>query len=157
MGLWAPGMRLTAARLNRDWQPYPVQWTAATTNPSIGDGTLRGAYRYLDAETIQLRIRLAPGSSTAFGTGQYRFSLPVPVPMGGINPWLDAHVLISGALYPLVGWSNTLAVPATLISMYRMNPTSTENVSTWTSTAPAAFGSGHVFSLFGTYSIAAGA
>lgn len=86
----ASGMRLTPARLNTPaWTSYTPARTAATTNPTLGNGTLVGAYRYLDASTVLLRVRLTAGSTTTIGTGQYRISLPVPAVSGGPDPAID--------------------------------------------------------------------
>lgn len=55
---------------------YTPSWTAATSNPSLGNGTLTGRYARI-GKHIVLRIGLAAGSTTTFGTGAWRFSLPV--------------------------------------------------------------------------------
>lgn len=151
----ASGMRLTPARLNDPaWTTYPVQWTAATTSPTLGNGVLTGEYRYLDAETIFVKIRLNVGSSTNVGVGQYRFSLPVPAVAGGPDPALDGVVLHGGGLYRVVGWANTVSASASFLSMYRGNINAQENLAAWTNTGPVALASGHTFSLSGWYFVA---
>lgn len=50
-------------------------WTAATTNPSLGDGVLRGFYTR-SGNIVHLSINLTIGSTTTLGTGTWRFSLP---------------------------------------------------------------------------------
>ena len=57
------------------WQSYTVSWTAATTNPSIGNGTLAGRYVQI-GKTVIGTIKLAMGSTTTYGSGIWRFSLP---------------------------------------------------------------------------------
>jgi len=57
------------------WQSYTVSWTATTTNPSIGNGTLTGRYTQI-GKTIMGNILLICGSTTTFGSGTWRFSLP---------------------------------------------------------------------------------
>lgn len=148
--LWQSGMRLTPARLNRPWQSYPVQWTA-TSNPSLGNGTLWGKWRYLDSDTVQIKILLVPGSTTTYGSGQYRFSLPVNA--DGTDVLMGASALFTGSLYPLAGWTNT-STPSSTLFMYRANPTANENLQTWSATSPITFASGHRVSVFGSYSIA---
>lgn len=84
---WVAGEVVTAALLNthlRDnllaigdsWSSYAVSWTAVTTNPSIGNGTLSGKYLQIGKLVIG-SIDLAPGSTTTYGTGQWRFSIPI--------------------------------------------------------------------------------
>ncbi|WP_051486251.1 hypothetical protein [Nocardioides sp. J54] len=84
---WTAGSVLTAAQLNaqlRDnmkaigdpWTPYTPSWTAITTNPTIGNGTLTGAYMQA-GQLVHFRIALTIGSTTNTGSGGYAFSLPV--------------------------------------------------------------------------------
>ncbi|SCL43148.1 hypothetical protein GA0074692_6785 [Micromonospora pallida] len=150
----ASGMRLTPARLNLPaWTPYTPTWTAQTTNPVLSNGTLIGRHRYLDAETVQVRIVLRPGSTTTYGSGQYRFALPVPAVAGGPDPLLQATCLMGGALYRLVGWANAATAAQSFVSMYRDNAT-TEQLSAWNNTAPIAFANGHSFGMSGIYYVA---
>lgn len=59
------------------WQTYSPAWTASTTNPAIGNGTISGRYIYLNKHTVRAVIRIAMGTTTTRGTGNYKFSLPV--------------------------------------------------------------------------------
>ncbi len=56
-------------------QTYTPTWTSTGTGPAIGNGTLNGAYRR-SGELVHVNIRFEPGSTSTFGTGFYRFSLP---------------------------------------------------------------------------------
>lgn len=58
------------------WTTYTPLWTATTTNPVLGNGTLTGRYMNVGA-TIFGEIRLVAGT-TGFsrGDGTYRLSLP---------------------------------------------------------------------------------
>lgn len=94
---WAAGEIVTAALLNlhiRDqfkaigdpWAAYTPAWTA-TSNPSLGNGTLIGAFSKAGSR-VDFRIELTIGSTTNLGTGAWRFSLPAtsqrttPLPIG---------------------------------------------------------------------------
>lgn len=55
---------------------YAVSWTGATTNPSIGNGTLTGRY-CIQGKKVFVEIRIASGSTTTYGSGTWSFSLPV--------------------------------------------------------------------------------
>ena len=57
------------------WTTYTPIWTASTTNPTLGNGTLTGRYVVM-GPTVVGEIRLNFGSTTNRGTGTYRFSLP---------------------------------------------------------------------------------
>lgn len=59
------------------WTSYTPTLTASTTNPTIGNGTLTGRYRYLDASLIHIKVSWTFGSTSAAGSGEYSFALPV--------------------------------------------------------------------------------
>lgn len=58
------------------WKPYTCTWTAATTNPVLGNGTIAARYMELGATVFCAGVLLA-GSTTTFGAGTWQFSLPV--------------------------------------------------------------------------------
>ena len=73
------GAVLEAAQLNgigEAFTSFTPAWTATTTNPVIGNGTLTGAYTRVN-KLVFAQYTLIPGSTTTFGTGDYRFSFPV--------------------------------------------------------------------------------
>jgi hypothetical protein len=58
-----------------EWTTYTPAWTASTTNPVIGNGTLAG-WVMRTGKTVFFEILMVPGTSTTFGSGTYSFSLP---------------------------------------------------------------------------------
>ena len=85
------------------WQSYTVSWTATTTNPSIGNGTLIGRYTQI-GKTVMGSIYLKCGSTTTYGSGAWFFSLPKTVANSGA-PYLGTfiildigHIFYSGAV-----------------------------------------------------------
>ena len=58
------------------WQSYTPTWTAGTTNPSIGNGTLSGRYFQI-GKLVYCQFTMRAGSNTTFGSGDWRFSYPV--------------------------------------------------------------------------------
>lgn len=75
---WLSGQRTTQARLNAIsgiWTAYTPTWTATTTNPSLGNGILEAKYALVGG-LCTVRGNLAPGSTTTYGSGEWRFSLP---------------------------------------------------------------------------------
>lgn len=60
------------------WTTYTPSWAAiGGTQPSIGDGTLTGAYTRI-GDTIHYRVTMVAGGTTGFGSGgAWTFSLPV--------------------------------------------------------------------------------
>lgn len=83
---WVAAETVTAALMNTEardaltgiqaaWDSYTPTWTAVTTNPVLGNGTLTGAWLRI-GKTFRFRISLTMGSSTTYGTGPWRFALP---------------------------------------------------------------------------------
>ena len=95
------------------WQSYTVSWTAESTNPAIGNGTLIGRYTQI-GKTVMGSIYLICGSTTTYGSGAWSFGLPKTVANSGI-PYLGTfttldigHHFYSGAvnIYPGIVISN---------------------------------------------------
>jgi hypothetical protein len=83
---WVVGETVTAALMNQEirdqfnsffgaWTVYAPTWTASTTNPSLGNGTLAGRYVRI-GRTITVAIKLTTGTTTTYGSGSYRWALP---------------------------------------------------------------------------------
>jgi hypothetical protein len=58
------------------WTAYTPTWTASTTNPVLNNGTIVGRYKQI-GEVVHFTLKLTVGSTTTFGTGDWRFTLPV--------------------------------------------------------------------------------
>ena len=73
------GQVLTAATLNTIGaasEAYTPAWTSTGTAPAIGNGTLIGRYFRINKLVIA-SVTWTAGSTTTFGTGNYRISLPI--------------------------------------------------------------------------------
>lgn len=69
--------RLIEPVIDEQWIPYSFTWTSTGTAPAIGNGTITGKIlRHGKVGFVSLNF--APGSTTTFGTGSYRWSLPWP-------------------------------------------------------------------------------
>ncbi|ASU81498.1 hypothetical protein CDO52_00700 [Nocardiopsis gilva YIM 90087] len=75
-----------------DFKTYTPTWTADTTNPSIGNGTLIGRYRRLPGRMVWVRISWARGSTTNMGSGTYSFDLPANLPAETGTRWIGTVV-----------------------------------------------------------------
>ncbi|CAL9530333.1 hypothetical protein [Streptomyces sp. enrichment culture] len=58
------------------WNTYTPVWTADTTAPAIGNGTLTGKYAVV-GKVCHFSTLVTFGSTTTFGSGYYTLSLPV--------------------------------------------------------------------------------
>jgi len=61
--------------LQDDWLPYTPAWTSTSTTPTLGNGTIAGAYA-LGGKLIIAQVRLDWGSTTSGGAGSWKFGLP---------------------------------------------------------------------------------
>ena len=67
---------LTGGLAATAWTAYTPTWTTSGTAPSLGNGSLTGAYQQL-GKTVFVRVHLTFGSTTTAGTGNWRMTLPV--------------------------------------------------------------------------------
>lgn len=130
------------------WTTYTPAWTGATTNPAIGNGSLVGRYSR-SGRTITCHVELTPGSSTTFGSGAYRYGLPVPVADTGCNYVGSAHLFQSTT----DRWAGqALATPATSeAAVFFSNTASDPRLRFHSPTAPGVFAPGHILRFTVTY------
>jgi hypothetical protein len=95
---------LEGKSLSRATKTYSPTWTAATTNPVIGNGSISGRYQVVDKMVIGF-FKILMGSTTTFGSGEYRVSPPlahasgyedIPI-FGGLtihNPGVARHHIV---------------------------------------------------------------
>lgn len=59
------------------WTSYTPSWTSSGTAPALGNGTLTGRYRLVNGSNmIEVRVSFTAGSTSTYGTGSWRFSVP---------------------------------------------------------------------------------
>ena len=76
---------------------FTPTWTASTTNPAIGNGTISARW-FKIGNLIFFRIKVTAGSTTTFGTGSYTFTLTgLPTPVAGIRQVIPAGIYARGA------------------------------------------------------------
>jgi hypothetical protein len=79
------GQVLTAATLNTIgavWETYTPTWTSTGVAPAIGNGTISGNWARIN-KTAFVNIFVVMGSTTTYGNGSYRFSVPSGVTISG--------------------------------------------------------------------------
>jgi hypothetical protein len=59
-----------------EWQEYTPVWTSADGNAALGNGFVEGRYKKI-GKVVHVYIYVGFGSSTTFGSGEYKVSLPV--------------------------------------------------------------------------------
>ena len=127
------------------WQSYTVSWTAATTNPSIGNGTLAGRYVQIGKTVIGV-IKLVMGSTTTYGSGAWSFSLPYAVKNSySLGQWASYG---AGAVY---NTGHSILYPNTgVVSSFIRD----SGVSYLNATTPHTWASGSELHFFATYETA---
>lgn len=152
---WVAGEVVTAAILNIDhrdnlkaigdaWTAYTPVWTTTGTAPSLGNGSLTGAFRAAGKYTT-FRIKLLAGSTTTFGTGEFRFTYPVSAAVNP-NPGMVGYVFRSGPTYwGIIG----VGFSATAFRMIGTAGNALVN-----STSPTTFTNGDELNMGGTYEAA---
>jgi hypothetical protein len=158
---WLPNLVLTAAELNqyvRDnlkaigdpWQAYTPTWSASGTAPALGNGALLG--RYMQAgKLVHFRITLTMGATTTYGTGQWRFTLPV-APASSARQSFVLDCLDTGA----ASWTGSAAWISSLSALACSAPATTAGAADRTvgPTVPFTWGSGDQLTIVGTYEAA---
>ena len=122
---------------------YTPAWTTSGTAPSLGNGSLLGRYSRT-GNLVTVTIEFLAGSTTTFGTGDFRFSLPF-TSASTIQQVGTARLLDSGTAY----WVGTAVVGASA-SFLRMFTTTSAAVN---SGGPFVWASGDNFVLSITYTI----
>lgn len=116
---------------------YTPTWTASTTNPVIGNGSLSGRYVQV-GKLVHCWGIITAGSTTTFGTGSYRFAIPVAANASLSSPVGQIHFRDSG-----VGdYILAIAQIVTSTTCQITQQTSFGANTVWTPTAPFTFGSG---------------
>lgn len=130
------------------WTAYTPTWTGNTTNPTIGTGSIVGAFAQI-GKVVNFRILLTMGSSTTYGSGFYSFGVPVPALSGAAGS------------YSTVGSVVALDNSSTLI--YEANPcllTTTAVIlryqtgGLFSNLAPVTFAVSDIIAINGTYQAA---
>lgn len=100
---WVVGEVVSAAIMNQEirdqfnsmfaaWTTYTPTWTASTTSPVLGNGTLTGRYMKF-GRTVICHINVTAGSTTTFGSGNYNWALPFTAANAGASLVGSAHLL----------------------------------------------------------------
>lgn len=111
---------------------YDVQWTAASTNPSVGNGTLTGRF-VMRGNMCLITVNITFGSSTNGGSGAWSFSLPFTAANNSVSYFGVAQLRDSGNnSYPRIA---QVSASGTAISTFIQMDSAT-NVSSVTATTP---------------------
>lgn len=89
---WA-GILAALHGISDGWSTWSPVWSSTGTAVALGNGTIAGDYTQC-GKFVAARIALNIGSTTTFGTGDYRWTMPVAFSSGGTNCLIGAAVLL---------------------------------------------------------------
>jgi hypothetical protein len=81
--------------LTKAWTTYTPTWTTSGTAPALGNGSTLGSYMRAGLFTAA-RGQITMGSTSTFGTGEFRFALPFAAASIGFDSVGAAVILDSG-------------------------------------------------------------
>ena len=147
--LQAASGEATGLKWGGGWTSYTPAWTASS-NPSIGNGSLTGGFRRIGNQ-IDFWIDLVAGSTTTFGSGSWQLSLPVVISTANFNWGYNCWILDTGTAWfrGYVG-DGTNALWTDKFEIY--NPTFASLVS---STSPMTWTNGDALRIQGRYRVSA--
>jgi hypothetical protein len=158
----ATGFVVTAAVWNADvvnnlkeigdaWTAYTPAWTASTTNPTIGNGTIVG--RWISAgKMVLFKIQVTIGTTTTLGTGNYSITLPTAAHFRYETFSGTLRDVSASVTWPIMGEVNVSTKDDLIIRRF---PTTAGNDFANTSgTAPVALASTDAITISGCYEAA---
>lgn len=80
----------TLAAKETAWTSYVPTWTAATTNPTLSDGSIAARYKQI-GKLVFVEFYLKFGTSTNAGSGNWAFTLPVTADSTNLLGALSGH------------------------------------------------------------------
>lgn len=144
------GQVLTAATMNTIGaapETYTPAWTSTGTAPAIGNGTLVGRYWRFN-KFVVAQIAWTSSTTTTFGTGNYRLSLPIAANnvgyQAGVASFADASTF--NTYVSTVGFITTTTVQV-VTNVLGIN-------GVWGATTPVAQASGDACQLTLFYEVA---
>lgn len=133
-------------------QSYTPTWTASTTNPSIGNGTLSGEY-IQTGKLVTFWATITAGSTTTFGSGDYRLSYPVtPASNSGKELLMFGTGRAIGSSTNVFIYPGHRSASTSYFEMfYANNPSNPAGFGNVTHVSPYSWGSSSVLTVTGTY------
>lgn len=161
---WVTGELITAGMLNTDlrdnlkalgdpWTSYTSSWTAVTTNPVIGNGTIEAAHMTA-GKLVAFRIKVTMGSTTTYGSGGYRLSLPAGAATGMEFSTLACSAFDTSASANFPCAAQFLSGSPTLLGMRAFPGTAGNAYSQMAAATPFTFATGDVIAVTGVYEAA---
>lgn len=129
------------------WFVYTPAWSSSGTQPVLNNGTATGRYCQV-GKTVTFHAHIQPGSSTTYGSGTYRVSLPVAPRAGNPSQILQVRVFDNSTGQAYMGQSTAASLTPTLTVQ------GSTNLDSAGPTTPITFAAGDSLQISGTYEAA---
>lgn len=136
------------------WNTYTPAWTADTTAPAIGNGTLTGKYAVV-GKVCHFTALVTFGSTTTFGSGSYYLGLPLQAgSLGGLPPFHGVGTVTGGRA--TLACQPTVSSNATTYTLWGPQSSSSPHLGQLSNTGilGTAWASGSVIRVAGSYEVA---
>lgn len=110
------------------WTAYTPAWTAQTTNPVIGNGTITGRYCQV-GKMVTMFVEIDMGTTTTYGSGAWHIGLPVNSTVSP-PPYLGSGLAYNGTSYIVLP---QVSASTYAILLYGAGTVSGTNPFTWAS------------------------
>ncbi len=145
-------MRDALKAVSEAWTAYTPTWSGITTNPALGNGSFSGSAYARVNKLIHFRIVLTMGTTTTYGTGGWRLTLPV-APLSTARQSFVADYLDAGTN----GWHGNAVWDNTASALVLYTPATTAGNPyrvVGNGNAPFTWGNGDQACIAGTYEAA---
>ncbi|MFE6484701.1 hypothetical protein ACFVGN_17435 [Streptomyces sp. NPDC057757] len=136
------------------WNAYTPAWTAATTDPVIGNGSVTGRYAVV-GKVCHFTAFVACGSTTTYGSGAYSLSLPLATGTTGGLVQFSGMALSGGGRGQIICQPASTS-GATTYTLWGQTSASSSAIAQIGNGGlfGSAFASGSFFRINGTYEVA---
>ena len=146
--LQADSTSATGLKWGGEWISYTPTWTATTVNPTLNNGSLTGGYQRIGSQ-VSFWLQLVAGSTTVFGSGIYKFTLPIASSSSAFNGTYQVAILDGG-----VGWYHKYYGYGFADGSATTFLISDSGSNYFTATAPFTFGNTDAVYVQGSYRVA---
>lgn len=162
---WVAAETVTAALMNQhvrdnlkalgdSWVSYTPAWTSTGTAPTIGNGSIVGASITTGPKTIDWYMTITMGSTTTYGTGSYRFSLPVAASTRAAGSTLNIAGLLTDTGTAIWGVQACRIITSTTIELLAPTATADARLAVVAQTVPFTWANTDIVSIAGRYEAA---
>ena len=151
--IWNAQVRDNFKAIGDAWTSYTPAWSSSGTQPVLNNGTSVGAW--LSAgKLVHFRILITMGSTTTYGTGTYRFTVPTAALSLGAGSTINIAGLLTDTGTAIWGVQACRFISSTTIELLAPTATADARLAVVAATVPYTFANTDIISISGTYEAA---